>query len=120
MPNASWPSTLPQRPEPQTYRRQPKSPVISTKPEVGPDRRRRRASVLIHQHTITGLVDMEERQTLENFYWNTLNGGTLPYDHFDYGADTEPAATFQFISDPEFVPVGKVQWRFSIQVEDMP
>ena len=74
-----WPSSLPQALRLDGLQGQPKTNVIRTTMDAGPQKQRRRYTVSTKDFNGTILITEAERRIFENFYKNTIADGSLRF-----------------------------------------
>lgn len=82
MPNPVWPVTLPQK-FPLGTMEENQDGRIRTEMDTGPPKMRRRFTATIKTYTLPPerfLFTEAQKTSLESFYDNTCQGGTLPFD----------------------------------------
>lgn len=95
---AVWPASLPQDLQASPgLDEQPPDVMLETQMDAGPPKARRRFTAGFRPIKGTVEVTITQRNTLDDFFVNTLAGGTLPFDwkHPTTGA----AATFRFVKN---------------------
>lgn len=74
-----WPASVPQKFLFGTYRQSRPQTVRRSQPELGPDITRRWLSMNVTPFTGVMIVTIDQRQTLEAFFDETLVGGSLDF-----------------------------------------
>lgn len=115
---ASWPGTLPQYMNAESYSEQPEDGRIRTEMDAGPDFIRRRYSATTTP--FSGALNLTKTQvsTLETFYETTLNGGVDAFDwvHPRTGASVE----MRFLGRPQYQAYYDDFWQVSLNLEILP
>lgn len=101
MADAVWPSTVPDDPERDSYNSLSMPSGSSFSPDVGPPSTWRRTTLKGRRIQSSFLWTVDERNDFFDFYYDTLAGGTLPFE-WD---DPNFAATGRYMFDPESSPV---------------
>ena len=91
---------------------------ISSQMEVGPAKKRRRFTKGIDLFQSTINMDIDDYNTLRNFYNTTLAGGTLTFN-FDHPF-TGTTSEFRFVGEPTMTPLGGREFRVQQTWELMP
>lgn len=118
MANAVWPPSLPPQVLLAGYAEAPPETVLRTQMDAGPAKLRSRTTAA--PRPIGGAVVLTSAQlaTLDGFYVATLSGGALPFDW--QHPRTLAAATFRFLSPPQYTALGGGHWQASLSLEAMP
>jgi hypothetical protein len=114
---AAWPSTLPQQMDQEGYSETPPKLGIRTTMDSGPAKTRKRFSSGVRPISGSMPLTAAETEILDDFYLNTLQGGTLTFTwvHPRTGA----AATFRFTKEPSYSSYG-ASFKTSLDLEIMP
>ena len=115
----SWPNTLPQNLEVQGFEETVPNTVIASQVECGAPKRRQRYTAAIRP--IKGsvfLTSTAQRQTLDDFYVNTLSGGSLTFSW--QHPITLAAVTMAFSSPPKYAALGGSLFRATLELEIRP
>jgi len=115
---ASWPGTLPQAPDFSTFQETSPNVALRTQMDVGPPKLRRRSTAGIRPFTMSFLMTQTQVATLETFYQTTLTGGTAAFDWTH--PRTGSAASFRFVTPPQYHAIGPITYRVSCQMEILP
>lgn len=115
----SWPGTLPTGPEWSSYQETSPNVALRTPMDVGPPKVRRRSTAGIRPFTMTFLLTQAQVATLDTFYQTTLTGGTASFDSLTHPR-TAAAATFRFVTPPQYQALGPNVYRASCQMEILP
>lgn len=120
---ATWPSTLPNEPFTE-LQGQPADNRLRTDMDAGPTKMRRRYTAKrIFYNNVEMYLDGDQLQTLQDFYNNDLNGGTLKFDWDDPVDGT--TVQFRFRSPYQYVitaggTTSKRVYLVTMQLEQMP
>ena len=114
----AWPGTLPQSPLLDGYTEQGEEQVLRTAIDVGPDKLRKRATAVVTNVKFNMIMDSSQLSTLENFYDNTLNGGTGVVDFTDPISNT--TKQYRFIERYTFSAIGEGLYRVTLNWERLP
>jgi len=76
----TWPATLPQEPNGGNYKETPPNLLIQFKPDFGPGMDRRRGHAGVRKLSLPFDLTAEEVEILENFVYEDLAGGALPFN----------------------------------------
>ena len=98
MSNAVWPTSLPQYVQVQGYQENMGNERIENQPDAGKPKSRRRFTAEYRKLKVSIQMDADQRATFEEFYFDTLKTGTLPFDWVH--PFTQAAATFYFRGAP--------------------
>lgn len=114
----AWPGTLPQAPDWSGYQETSPNVAIRTQMDAGPPKLRRRFTAGIRPFSMQFLLTQAQVATLDTFYQTTLTGGTEAFDwtHPRTGA----AASFRFVSPPQYSALGPNVYRATCQMEVLP
>ena len=114
---STWPSSLPERFEPQGFSLQPVSQTIETPVDVGPVRLRRRSSLSVVRINGSVQLDSAQRDTFITFYMQTLQGGSLSFN-WNHPYDASQSVTMKFVKpDPKLTVIGSLEFRAAINLE---
>jgi len=117
---ASWPSTVPQSPLIDGFRRQKRQNRRDFDPEGG------KSTSILFYTAVADVLEIEiylegeqQRQDFEDFYDNDILFGTQPFDYLD--PQTEQIGQFRFVgAPPEFTPQGHRDFIVSFTLEKLP
>ena len=116
---AAWPLTLPQNLELEGFEETAPNTIISTQMETGAPKRRQRYTAAIRP--IKGsvfLTSRQQRQDLDDFFCNTLAGGSLPFTWAH--PITLDSVTMAFSSQPKYSVLGVNNFRATLALEIRP
>jgi hypothetical protein len=118
MANQSWPSDLPDQPLKRGYEEGPPNVALRTQMDAGPDKIRRRTTAGPRQIAVQFRLSPSQLETLDTFYTDTLEGGTLRFDwtHPRTGTSVE----FRFVEPPSYQALRADRYRVQAQLEIMP
>lgn len=113
---ATWPAGLPQYVLEQGYSETQPDQSIESNMEGGPAKVRRRFTTNFRPIKATIRCDDTQAALFETFYYDTLEGGTLPFDWVH--PRTRTACTMRFRKPaPSLRPVGEaVDISFSVEI----
>jgi hypothetical protein len=117
MPNAVWPSSLPQFVEIDGYDETLPDALLRTRMDAGPAKQRRRFTAAPRSlAAVTDLMTAAQGATFEAFFETTLQMGALPFDWAH--PRTQATKTFRFREPPKAIarPGGRVQYRLSLEI----
>lgn len=115
---AAWPATLPQYPTLDGFSEQAVDITLRSPMDAGPPKVRPLYTAAPVDFSLTLVITVAQRATLETFYETTVGFGT---DTFDWVHPvTLAAATMQFISRPGYSALGGGILRTSFQVRICP
>lgn len=115
---AIWPANLPTLTQANNYTEIPGEHAIRTKMDEGPAKTRRLSNPMPDTIQFQQIYTITETQTMDTFYVTTLSGGALSFD--DTHPRTGAAATFRFVTRPQYVHVGGGNFQCSIELEVLP
>jgi len=117
----SWPASLPQAPQFDSYSSQFESAVIRTRMDVGPPKQRRRSTVIFERQVMTFPVTKVQLQTFRTFFETTSRLGVIPFEFVNPDTDLI-AQDYQFVADTQPVTTnqGGDLWVISVLVEKLP
>lgn len=117
MADDTWPSSLRQALIEPGFRRRRKKTKVTSNPETGPTRERRRSTVSVFLIRGNVLMDLTEIPTFENFYTNTLGEGVKRFNWVD-PLDRATAVEMKFVEpDYQIDPAGGTTFRVSMSLE---
>lgn len=99
MANPSWPTSLPQYVLQSGYNEEPLESVIRTPVEGGNTKSRRRFTGKFMKFDVRLMMTEAQAVTFEDFYWNTLKAGTLPFEWVH--PRTRSAKTMKLLAPPK-------------------
>lgn len=114
---ASWPLTLPQYLDQDGYSEKPPKIMIRTSMDAGIPKRRRRFSSGVRPLTAQLLLTFDETQILDDFFMNTLAGGSMTFDWVH--PRTQLPCKMGFTDAPTYTPMG-VAFVVTMELEIMP
>jgi hypothetical protein len=125
MPNATWPATLPDSFEVDSYNEAEADSLIRSQVDAGPAKVRRRFSGNVRPVQGRMTLTSEQLNTLRTFFRTTLAMGALPFDwheHLPDGVDNGTAATFRFVEKPKYAPkdTGGPYYTVDLSLEILP
>lgn len=115
---AVWPASLPSSLLANGYSRQKGDQTIRTQMDAGPAKVRRRFSAAPTEVSGSMIVTMAQIGTLQDFFDQTLAGGSLPFDWADPvdGA----VVSWRFTAPPSSAALGASLFRVSLSLEILP
>ncbi len=113
-----WPITLPTNPLSDGYSETLDDNTIRTKMETGPDKIRRRSTASSRKIGVAYLLSKTQTATLDDFYLNTLESGSLGFNYTH--PRTGVLETARFISVPEYRSQNGEYFRVALQLEILP
>lgn len=113
---AVWPSTLPEYVLADAYKEALNTQTIESATDTGSAKIRRRYTKLVRKFDMSILLSQAQLATFENFWLDTLRGGSLPFEWVH--PLTRVAITLRFRSPaPSYVNVGGVYTRATFVLE---
>lgn len=113
---AVWPSTLPEYVLADAFKEALNNQTIESATDTGSPKVRRRFTKLVRKFDMAVLLSDSQVATFENFWLNTLKGGSLPFDWVH--PRTRASITLRFRSPaPSYVNVGGIYSRASFTLE---
>lgn len=115
---ATWPASLPQYMNADSYAEAALDGTIRTGMDAGPDFVRRRFSAVPVQISGNLILSKTQVATLETFYNTTLAGGvdTIDWTHPRTGS----SAVLRFLSPPQYRAYSDDLWQASLSLEILP
>lgn len=114
---ATWPSTLPTFVQQDGYDESPPNLTISSQPELGPPKLRRRCSAGMRKISAVILCTLAQVETLDTFYTSTLLGGSATFIWVH--PRTQAPCTMVLLSPPAYAPVG-IQYTARLELGILP
>lgn len=114
----AWPASLPQTPAWETNQETPPELALRTQMDAGPAKLRRRFTAGARDFSLQLRLVAAQVATLDNFFINTLAGGTLPFDWLH--PRTSAAVQFRFKSPPGYSELGGTVYQVSLELEVLP
>ncbi len=115
---ATWPATLPQRPNADGYQEQKVDITLRSPMDAGPPKSRPLYSSAPTDLVLPMILTTAQRATLETFYETTLGLGTAFFDWAH--PTTEAAASMQFTARPGYTPFAPGYWLTNLQLRIWP
>lgn len=113
---ASWPITLQQLLNENSFSLEISPQYIESETEFGPKKRRRRTTASLEKISCSIWIDKSEFLTLKNFHDVTLAGGTLP---FEFVHPFTGVLTNFRMSGLSITPVGATQLNVAMSWEEV-
>lgn len=114
----SWPETLPAFPLAETFRETLPDTALRSPMEQGPAKVRQRTSAGAAQIAAAYVLTPAQAETLEDFYRDTLAGGTLAFG-FTHPRKEE-VVSCRFKRPPEYTGLNGGRFRAVIELEVLP
>jgi phage-related protein len=114
----TWPSSLPDKPLQQGYEEAPGDGRQRTQMDTGPAKVRRRFTATVDEFTARFHLTSTEVDTLDSFWENDLDGGTLRFDWTH--PRTGLALQFRFVNRPKRRVVGGTLYEVTARLEVLP
>lgn len=116
----SWPVSLQQKFNVDSFQYKLGSTKVSSGMDVGPDKVRSRFTDAVDIYDCQIRLDFSEVSIFKTFYKTTLGNGTLPFLFVD--PFTEISTAFRFVpdSDPVIVPLGGRVFSLNMSWEKLP
>ncbi len=111
----SWPSAFQEKLNEAGFTLQPGDVTLRSDMSVGPSKVRRVSTLAIDVYSGSINIDKDEYQPLMDFYYTTLDGGTLPFI-FNHPI-TQVPSVFRFLGPPSITPLGGIMFRASMKWE---
>ena len=118
MASIDWPVSL-DCPLYQGFSQREQSNVIRSPMGYGPAKVRRRTTASIEVVTLTLHLTSTDVLTLEGFYKNTTEAGSLRFNYENHLTETEPVEA-RFTAPPNYRPLAPDMWRAEINMEILP
>ena len=118
MPNPTWPPSLPQYPNQDSFTEEQMDNSIRTQFDGGAMKLRRRYTAVPIKFTMSFTLTASQKAALETFFNSTLSGGVLPWDWVK--PSDQAAATFVFRSPIKYSAVGPATFMATIEVQTVP
>ena len=117
---ADWPTTLPGQMNLRGFRdtTDPKG-MLRTTMDQGPDKRRTRSTLPIHQFSGQMLLTSAQQVTLDQFYNQTLGQGALSFNWID-PSDCVTPMVLSFATPPSYTYAGKGLVFGTLNLEEVP
>lgn len=94
--------------------------VIKTSMQAGPQKMRRRVSYSPSQVSMNLIVRPAGVQTLDDFYWITLNEvGNFYWHDYRKPLYQDNVSVYRFIDPPSYEAIGAKLWKANLQLERM-
>lgn len=94
------------------------SSVIKTQMQSGPQKVRRRVSYSPRTISFSLILYGAGTQTLDNFYWQTLNEvGSFYWPDYRKPLYEDNVAVYRFVSPPSYDSIGSGLWSATLQLE---
>jgi hypothetical protein len=113
-----WPSSLPQQVDQATYAEDLANVVERSEMDTGPAKVRRRFTAGIQPMQATVTVTIAQAATLETFFDDTLEGGSLEFQWVH--PRTQATARIRFVVPPTLTPRGPNYFVASLALEVLP
>lgn len=114
----TWPGTIPQNPLLPAYKETGMPNVVRTEVDVGTPKIRRRYTKELRPLGWSFIMTTAQLDDFDTFFWTTLGGGALPFDHTD--PRTALTTSYQFSGEPTYIPLSGTRWRVNTQVLKLP
>lgn len=118
LPDISWPESLPTAPLLTPYREKPPETALRTQMEQGPAKLRQRTTAGVGDIEVAYLLSAAQTATLEDFYHDTLAGGSLPFAYTHPRKGVEVAARFK--KPPQIVSGNGRYFELRLELEILP
>lgn len=115
---ADWPLTLPTAPLLDRFQETLADTVVRTSMDQGPAKLRRRTTAGVSQMDLCYLLTGAQAVTLETFYKDELQGGSLPFGML-HPRRQEPV-TVRFRKPPRLTPKSTRHYMASLELEVLP
>ncbi|MEZ0260292.1 MAG: hypothetical protein ACAH80_04740 [Alphaproteobacteria bacterium] len=115
---AAWPETLPQSPLIDGFRETPANTALRTEMDTGPAKLRQRTTAATATLSLTFIISTVQLATLDSFYADTLQGGTLSFD-FTHPVTGE-TVNCRFRQPPARAALAGGYFRTGIELEVLP
>lgn len=118
MASITWPSTVPQRFNQESFSNTLADNTIRSGMDVGPDKIRRITTS--NTEPVQGVIIMSKTEVgyLKTFYYTTSQGGVLEFNWVD--PYTEDPVEMRFVEPPKFSAIGGEYFTASLSLEIMP
>ena len=114
---ATWPASLPQSPNIDSFSDIPQSTVIRSRMD-GLTKQRTRFTAAVHSVSESYVINRTQADTFIAFFRADLDNGGLEFDKPDflYGG----TSSYQFTGPYDLTPIGGEMWGLSISLEKQP
>lgn len=114
----SWPETLPAFPLAESFRETLPDTAIRSPMEQGPAKVRLRTTAGVAHMSMSYVVSRAQAETLEDFYRDTLSGGSLAFDFMH--PRKEQTVSCRFRKPPEYLSLNGERFRAMLELEVLP
>jgi len=115
---ADWPTTLPAAPLAEGFNEMMPDVVLRTDMDTGPAKLRRRTTAEVSALQVAYLLSATETALLDDFYMNTLGGGTLSFNYTH--PRTAEAVTCRFARPPSYATENGEIFQAQLVLEVLP
>ena len=113
-----WPIQLPQSPLIRGYNKTKLDSRLITNVDAGPPKVRNRFTAVPANIRLNLVIDKEQMQVLENFYYDTLENGTELFDWVD--PRTLDLKTYRFLAPYSETPISGDLYDVVLELEEQP
>ena len=113
-----WPIELPQSPLIRGYNKTKLDSRLTTNVDAGPPKVRNRFTAVPANIRLNLVIDKEQMQVLENFYYTTLNNGVRLFEWVD--PRTNQIKTYRFLSPYTENPISGDLYDVVLELEEQP
>ena len=114
----NWPLSLQQHLNSDNFQVVLGDTLVRSQMDVGPDKVRNRYTKGVDLYTASVNLDIDDYDTLSNFFKTTLGNGSLPF--LFHNPLTDADETFRFKAPPAIKPLGGRIFRIDMTWERMP
>lgn len=119
----TWPASLPQVAPINGYQETPPDTSLRTQMDAGPAKVRRRFTAAVRPITMNFILSDAQLQVFDDFYGETLEGGSLPFDwvHPRHFADSpQEIVQFRIVRPPTYSAIDRDIWQVPVEFEILP
>ncbi len=114
----TWPSTLPAYPLLEKYSEAMPNTTIRTDMEAGPAKVRQRTTAGVRRLSVGYLLSKQQVSALEEFYAETLKGGSLSFEYTHPRDDA--TVSCRFVEPPSYNAANGDYFNVSVSLEVLP
>lgn len=114
----TWPNTLPSSPLLENFREVTPDTTVRTQMDQGPAKVRQRTTAAVRLLQVVYLLSRDQVETLDEFYLETLQGGTAPFEFIH--PRTEASVSCRFVAPTEYAAANGNFFRAALILEVLP
>lgn len=116
-----WPASLPQTPLQDGYSEELQNVIISSQPDIGPAKLRKRTSAGVKKYNLSFLMSSTQYNTFITFFEGDANYGATKFNFDDPISGTSSEFRFDIQAGPPSVtPLSGGQYRVTFPAEKLP